>query len=160
MGLARSQIVRGSGGDQPTIDVPFGKKLTEATEFPEVQAFVNNGMDRGKETRETRRVDPLHGPFECGRSRKAKPKGQKHPGKRLKLMNPPPQKGSTCLEKNETATKCAGPHKMANSRMIERLGTANPHDRRGTGDDGAHSFMRNGMSGTEMQDLGGIREFN
>ena len=60
------------------------------------------------------------------------------------------------FEKNVMTARCNGSDKMRYSRMVQRLASANPNDRRGAGDGVANLFMRNRMRGTGVQDFRGI----
>ena len=68
-------------------------------------------------------------------------------------MNAAAQKNSLRFEKNMLAARRDGTDKMRDSRVVQRLASANPNDRRGTSDDVANLFVGNGMRGTGVQQL-------
>src|SRR5436190_3030352 len=110
----------------------------------------------------------LRGKFECTMPkvfrgvtlRTFQPNGKKEPRHRLKLVNAPAKKRSIGLEKNKVARLRNGPDKMRNARVMQRLASPNPNNRRAAGINLANSFVRNGMTGIMVQNFCRIHKLN
>jgi hypothetical protein len=71
----------------------------------------------------------------------------------LKLMNAAAKQGSIGLEKNKMTASRDGTHQMRNSRMFQRLASADPNDGRASRNYFVNLFVRNRMAGIVMQNF-------
>ena len=122
-------------------------------------------MDGREKTGEPSGTETLESQFEyawisevlsSGRRRTVRANGQKKLRHRLELVNAAAQQSAASFEKNGTAALHDGAGQMRDSGMLERFASTDPKNGSGTDKKAANSFVRNGMSGTGMQDFGSV----
>ena len=74
----------------------------------------------------------------------------------LELVNAAAQQSAASFEKYEAAALHDGADQVRDSRMLERLASADPKDGSGICKKAANSFVRNRMCRTGMQDFCGV----
>jgi len=156
------------GSHQPGVEVQAGKKAGKILKAGKIRILVKKDMSGGEEAGEPGGADTFEGQFERGGiarlatdgGRGVETSSEKKPRCGLEFVNAAAQRIAASFEKNEASAWRKGSDKMRDARMIERLASANPERGRGTIENAANLFVRNGMSRARVQDFRGVDEID
>ena len=167
-GLLQGGMGGRGGSDQPSVEVQAGKKACEIVKAGKVRIFVQENMRGGKEAGEPGGADSFEGQFERGGiarlatdgGRGVETNGEKQSRRGLKFVNAAAERIAARFEKNEASAWRKGADKMRDARMLQRFATADPENGRGTIENAANLFVRNGMSRSGVQDFRSVDELD